>query len=125
MRTSVAIRILLAAVFLLLVPAVAGAQTDPWARAARKPGPIGPISAKLGEEAWFVPGGPGPDGKPALLKARVFRPAGAGPFKVAVINHGSPASADKRPDMAVPAYRAASEWFVGRGYMVVVPQRRG
>ena len=125
MRAPTAFRILLAASFLLLVPAAAGAQTDPWAGAARAPGKVGAIAAKLMEEAWLVPGGPGPDGKPALLKARVFRPAGAGPFKVAIINHGSPASADKRPTMAVPAYRAASEWFVGRGYMVVVPQRRG
>ena len=115
MRGHRQLRVLLAAAFLILAPALAQAQTDPWAKAMRKPGPIGPISAKTGEEAWFVPGGPGPDGTPALLKARVFLPSGAGPFKVAVNNHGSPASADKRPNMPVPAYRAASDWFVGRG----------
>ena len=125
MRVSAVLRALLAAVLLLPAPGSAAAEADPWAGAARTPGKVGAIAAKMMEEAWLVPGGPGPDGKPALLKARVFRPAGAGPFKVAIINHGSPASADKRPTMAVPAYRAASEWFVGRGYMVVVPQRRG
>ncbi len=116
---------LLVAVFVLLVPAAALAEADPWAGAAPKPGKVGTIAGKMNEEAWLVPGGPGADGKPALLKARVFRPAGDGPFKVAMINHGSPPSADQRPTMAVPAYRAASEWFVGHGYMVVVPQRRG
>ena len=85
MRGHRQLRVLLAAAFLILAPALAQAQTDPWAKAMRKPGPIGPISAKTGEEAWFVPGGPGPDGTPALLKARVFLPSGAGPFKVAVV----------------------------------------
>lgn len=118
------LRFLLAAL-VVLAPMAALAEADPWAGAAGKPGKVGTIASKMNEEAWLVPGGPGPDGKPGLLKARVFRPAGDGPFKVAIINHGSPASADKRPTMAVPAYRAASEWFVGRGYMVVVPQRRG
>ncbi|MBM3532703.1 MAG: alpha/beta fold hydrolase [Alphaproteobacteria bacterium] len=110
----------LAVVLALALPAAASAQPDPWAKAERKPGFVQAISAKLNEEAWLVPGASG-----AVLKARVFRPASAGPYKVAVINHGSPAKASERPTMAVPSYRAAAEWFVGRGYMVVMPLRRG
>ena len=101
------------------------AQSDPWADAERKPGPAGIISKRLGEEAWFVPGGPGPDGKPVLLKARVFRPAGDGPFKAAVISHGSPASSAARPKMAVPRFHAPAAWLLERGYLVVLPLRRG
>ncbi|MSP49024.1 MAG: hypothetical protein EXQ95_06820 [Alphaproteobacteria bacterium] len=115
----------LALLFLLVVPAMASARSDPWAKAERKPGFVGLIASKLNEEAWFVPGGPAADGKPALLKARVFRPAGNGPFKVAVINHGSPPDGASRPGMGVPSYRAAAEWFVERGYMAVLPLRRG
>lgn len=102
------------------IAASATAQPDPWAKAPHKPGLVQTISPNLNEEAWFVPGG-----GDAVLKARVFRPAGNGPFKVAIINHGSPADGAKRPKMSVPAYRAASEWLVERGYMVVLPLRRG
>jgi len=109
-----------AVALLLVLPATASAQSDPWAKAERKPGFVQVISTKFNEEAWFVPGGFG-----TVLKARIFRPAGAGPYKVAIINHGSPAKASERPTMAVPSYRAAAEWFVGRGYMVVIPLRRG
>ncbi len=115
-----AFRLVLALGLLIAGAGAAGAQSDPWAKAPRKPGFVQPISAKLNEEAWMVPGG-----ADALLKARVFRPAGAGPFKVAIVNHGSPASAADRPTMNVPAYRAASEWLVERGYIVVLPLRRG
>jgi dienelactone hydrolase len=116
----------LAAVLIaMLLGGPALAQTDPWAGAARSPGRIAAIATALNEEAWFMPGGPGADGRPALLKARVLRPPGSGPFKVAIINHGSPPSASGRPVMPVPSYRAASEWFVARGYMVVLPLRRG
>lgn len=118
-------RIILGALLFAALAGPAAAQPDPWAKADRKPGLAGSISTKLNEEAWFVPGGPDADGKPSLLKARVFRPAGAGPFKVAILNHGSPASAADRPTMNVPAFRSAAEWFVGRGYMVVLPLRRG
>ncbi|MBS4099599.1 MAG: prolyl oligopeptidase family serine peptidase [Sulfuricella sp.] len=112
-------------VALFLSTSIAQAQADPWANAERKPGLVAQITAKLNEEAWFVPGGPDAEGKPTVLKARVFRPGTPGPFKVAVISHGSPAKGSDRPKMAVPSYRSASEWLVARGYMVVIPLRRG
>jgi dienelactone hydrolase len=64
------------------------------------------------------------DGKPVRLEAVIFKPGGAGPFPLAVINHGS-AGGD-------PA-RAKQTWFAAdladflneRGWMVAFPQRRG
>jgi dienelactone hydrolase len=100
-------------------------QQDPWAVVERKAGSAAVINAALREEAWFVPGGPGADSRPTLLKARVFRPPGDGPFKLAIVSHGSPPSAAARPAMAVPRYASASAWLLERGYMVVMPLRRG
>ena len=61
----------------------------------------------------------------ATLKTRVVRPQGQGPFPLAVISHGSPASAAQRPTMQVPTFAPASEWLLARGYMVALPLRRG
>jgi dienelactone hydrolase len=61
----------------------------------------------------------------ATLKTRVVRPQGQGPFPLAVISHGSPASAAGRPSMEVPTFAPASEWLLRRGYMVALPLRRG
>ena len=58
------------------------------------------------------------------LAARVYRPAGAGPFPLAVINHGTPPDKGKLPDAKLGFARAA-RWFVGQGYMVVVALRPG
>jgi dienelactone hydrolase len=41
-----------------------------------------------------------------------------------VINHGSPGE-PARQFMEMPNYRHVAEWFVRRGYMAVVPMRRG
>lgn len=50
----------------------------------------------------------------------------AGPFPVAVLNHGSPPDPNDRPKMK--PYSCESEqaqWFLKRGYLVASPQRRG
>ena len=47
-----------------------------------------PSTPAATEESWMLTGGPGADDNPALLKTHVFFPPGAGPFPVAVINHG-------------------------------------
>jgi dienelactone hydrolase len=44
---------------------------------------------------------------------------------LAVINHGSPADASKRPQMPVPTFASASNWLLARGYLVALPLRRG
>lgn len=58
------------------------------------------------------------------MRTTIFRPSGAGPFPLVVINHGSTLSEAKRAAMR-PVFQAASEWFVQRGFAVAVPQRPG
>jgi len=59
------------------------------------------------------------------MLATVMRPPGEQRRPLAVINHGSPASASHRPTMGLPRYEPLSSWFVDRGYVVVLPLRRG
>jgi dienelactone hydrolase len=66
-----------------------------------------------------------PDRSGRQLQVRVLRPAGEGPFPIAVINHGSPESGSKRTEMQVPTFRVLSEWLLARGYLVALPLRRG
>src|ERR1700733_8597089 len=50
------------------------------------------------------------DGREFRLAVHVFRPNGAGPFPLVVINHGTPVSiADARKQK--PGFSAASAWF--------------
>ena len=57
------------------------------------------------------------------LETTIFKPDGAGPFPIAVINHGK-ASGDPRFQ---GRYRpiSAARYFLQRGYAVVVPMRQG
>jgi len=57
--------------------------------------------------------------------ATVMRPPGEDKKPVVVINHGSPADGAQRAKMAPPRYNGLSSWFVSRGYVVVLPLRRG
>jgi dienelactone hydrolase len=59
------------------------------------------------------------------LVATVLRPEGDGPFPVAVISHGSPAGAAERARMGRYLAPAASREFLRRGFMVLLPMRRG
>src|SRR5262245_1378505 len=61
----------------------------------------------------------------AVLQTRVLRPAGPGPFPLAVVSHGSPPDPAQRPAMQVPTYASASNWLLQRGSMVALPLRRG
>jgi len=85
------------------------------------------------EQLWILPGA-----DPRFpLRATVFRPddnvvAGAsletapqrlGRRPMIVINHGT--SEPTRQSVAMPIYYWLSRWFVERGYVVVLPQRRG
>lgn len=94
-----------------------------------QPGPeagpqAGPQNAEQGpwrRQSWLIPA-PVPD---LMMHATVLRPAGAGPFPLMVMNHGSTQSAERRGEMAPPGYAAVAHWFVRRGYAVVLPQRPG
>jgi len=83
---------------------------------------FGPEGPRMREQLWIVPGG-----DPATpLRATVFRPADDVTTvrrPLAVINHGSDAST--REAVSMPVFYWLSRWFVSRGYVVLVPQRRG
>ena len=59
------------------------------------------------------------------MRATLFRPPGPGPFPLAVINHGSEQDPAKRARMPMPEFRSLTEWFLQRGYAVLLPQRPG
>lgn len=88
-------------------------------------GPFGPEGPRMREQLWILPGAT-PD---IPLRATVFRPsdgeAAKGPLRrpLVVINHGT--SDDTRLSVSMPVYYWLSRWFVERGYVVVLPQRRG
>jgi len=58
------------------------------------------------------------------LAVRVFRPQGAGPFPLVIINHGTPVSLADARDTKL-GFSAASAWFAQHGYVVVVALRPG
>ncbi len=76
------------------------------------------------EQFWVLPSGePG-----HALRATVFRPQDAPgeqgmPRPLVVINHGT--SSATRLSVSMPVYYWMSKWFVDRGYVVALPQRRG
>jgi dienelactone hydrolase len=72
-------------------------------------------------QQWLVPS-PDPG---TSAHAVLFRPAGAGPFRLAVIAHASTQNVLRRAQMPQPQYRALAEWLVARGFAVLVPERPG
>ena len=73
------------------------------------------------EQQWLVPS-PDPD---TAAHAMLFRPAGDGPFRLAVIAHASTQNVLRRAQMPQPEYRALAAWLVARGFAVLVPERLG
>lgn len=60
---------------------------------------------------------------PVDLETTVFRPEGAGPFPVVVINHGKDTGNNRLQPRA--RYLPAAREFLQRGYAVVLPMRQG
>jgi len=93
----------------------------------------GPVSAQdpelereLNEQVVRVPLRAGEAGwEEKALVTTIFRPNGAGPFPLVILSHGSPGSAWERHAMG--RYRPLPQVreFIGRGYAVIVPMRRG
>lgn len=92
-------------------------------------GPFGPEGPRMRERLWLLPSAdPG-----VPLRATVFRPADTAPMPwgvrpgegrpMAVINHGT--SEWTRMAVSMPVYYWLSRWLVDRGFVVVLPQRRG
>jgi len=92
--------------------------------AERTLGAFGPEGARMREQLWILPSG---DAN-VSMRATVFRPdvdpAGENQKRqLVVINHGTDEAT--RLAVSMPVYYWMSRWFVDRGYVVVLPQRRG
>ena len=90
-------------------------------RAQQSPGPQGPEQGVIRRQTWLIPA----QDRSTLMWTNVFQPPGAGPFPLAVINHGSTDNALQRTQYRTPEYLALTEWLVAHGYAVAVPQRPG
>lgn len=71
---------------------------------------------------------------PVLVKGRptggrmvgtLYKPDGNGPFPFAIINHGRMTSATARAQGGRLRYADQAHWLVRKGYVVIVPTRRG
>jgi dienelactone hydrolase len=84
-------------------------------------GPQGAEAGPQRRQQWLVPS---PD--PAVAaRAVLFRPAGEGPFRLAIIAHATSQNVLRRAQMPQPEYRALASWLVTRGFAVLVPERPG
>jgi dienelactone hydrolase len=101
----------------LLLLAVATAP----AASQTSPGPQGPEEGAMRRQLWLIP----LRGERLLMHAFVLRPRGPGPFPLAVINHGSSQSSFQRADFKPSNYRHVAQWFIDRGFAVVLPIRPG
>jgi dienelactone hydrolase len=104
---------------LLWIAAALGASVvradPPAADDSRLPG--GPLH----EEVLNLPGDPA---RPVTLQVTFFKPSGAGPFPLAVMNHGATAaSANNRGDRY--RFTVSAYYFLSRGYAVALPMMRG
>jgi dienelactone hydrolase len=86
-----------------------------------------PASAAIpGAQILSIPVSGAPGAPPAYaLSALLLLPDGAGPFPVAVINHGSPRDAADRTKERPERHVAEAREFVKRGWAVLIPARRG
>src|ERR1700686_2357758 len=109
---------MLKAFFALVVCGLLCAQ---GATAQPRFGAQGPEGEPNRMQPWLVPS-PDPE---APARAVLFRPAGGGPFRLAVIAHASTQNVLRRAQMPQPEYRALAAWLVKRGFAVPVPERPG
>jgi dienelactone hydrolase len=90
-----------------------------------KPGPQGePTLENTGQfrqQEYRVPFAK--DGGGPMLQALLLFPNGDPPYPLAIINHGSPRTADGRSSR--PLYPGSSRWFAERGFAVLTLTRRG
>ncbi|MDA9435322.1 alpha/beta hydrolase family protein [Bradyrhizobium sp. CCBAU 51627] len=95
--------------------------TAPPVRGQLTFGPSGQEGGPFRRQEWRVPS---PDTGIAA-RALLFRPAGAGPFRLALIAHASTQNVLRRAQMPQPEYRALAAFLVARGFAVLVPERLG
>ena len=104
--------------FALVVLAASCAQS---VTAQTRFGAQGAESEPNRRQPWLVPS-PDPE---VAAHAVLFRPAGEGPFPLAVIAHASTQNVLRRAQMPQPEYAALSALLVARGFAVLVPERPG
>jgi dienelactone hydrolase len=76
---------------------------------------------RLVEEEVRIPGNNGNYN----IAAKILRPEGAGPYGAVVLNHGAPVSAEERRNETPDLLLHTAAIFARRGYVVVMPLRRG
>jgi dienelactone hydrolase len=59
------------------------------------------------------------------IPVSVFKPAGDGPFPMVVLNHGRATSAEKMAQPSRFRFEQQARYFVGKGFVVMVPTRVG
>jgi dienelactone hydrolase len=84
-------------------------------------GAQGPEGVPDRRQPWLVPTSDSATASRSIL----FRPAGDGPFRIAVIVHASTQNRISRAQMPQPEYRALAAALVARGFAVLVPERPG
>jgi dienelactone hydrolase len=106
----------IAAWLLSLMACMAGIVVPAFAQA---PGTA--LNTSLNEQVLMVPK------KTGLfsieLETTIYKPDGDGPFPIVVINHGKAAGDSRFQARSRPG--SAARYFMSRGYVVVVPMRRG
>ena len=103
----------------LLLLAMAGCAAE--APALRAPGPLG-----RPEGAWAQQYHAVPVAGPRLILARLCRPPGDAPRRLAVLNHGKPVTTAEIEALTLPSCEAEQvRWFLERGFAVILPLRRG
>jgi dienelactone hydrolase len=80
------------------------------------------IGPRLVQEDVRIPAG----GGHYEIAATILRPEGPGPFGAVILNHGVPGSEKERlTESAAADFNAPAPVFARRGYVVVMPMRRG
>jgi len=77
--------------------------------------------APLNEKVLRLPGDPD---RPVMLEVTLYTPPGAGPFPLAVLNHGA-TNAGKNNRGTRYRYTFNAFYFLSRGYAVALPMARG
>ncbi len=119
MLTQLSVLPVIAAATLFALFGTGGARTTQHGEAHY--GAFGPEGQRLREQLWVIPGA-----DPKIpLRATVFRPRQTDNERrpMVVINHGS--DDETREAVSMPIFYWLSKWFVDRGYVVMLPQRRG
>jgi dienelactone hydrolase len=107
-------------IYLALIGAFLAAEPARAQPSGENPSLIPP--APLHEQVLHLQGDPD---RPTYLVVTLYTPPGAGPFPLAVMNHG--ANGGKEAPAATPRYRYsyAAYYFLSRGYAVAMPMMRG